>query len=250
MRIDTRRRWGTGLLAAAILVGLSASLAPPASAIPPEFVEDDRVVTDSPRHSQAETPKSNGVYRIPYANGTAVEVSRDHRTHTPRDRIDMHGERSDSPYRIVAAAAGTIMYIVDGNTEDGGSCAENNYVWIEHGNGEWTKYTHIATNSVRGDANLDEGDTVSVGRFLGYEDDIGCASREHLHFEVAIPDDPGDPIEPSGGYIIGKNRVPRVCWIPGGAYVADETYTARSCTPPPETPPEGGNGGGPRRHIP
>jgi hypothetical protein len=208
-------------------------LAPPSDAIPLDFIDDDRVVvTDPPKHAQAKTPKSQGVYRIPYANGTGVEVSRDHHTHTPRDRIDMHGVSGNEPYRIVAAAAGEIMFIVDSNTEDGGSCDDNNYVWIKHTNGEWTKYSHLATGSVRGDAGLDEGDAVSAGRFLGYEDDIGCASGEHLHFEVAIPDDPTDPIEPSGGYIIGKNRVPRVCWIPGGVYVDGETYTAKSCTPP------------------
>jgi hypothetical protein len=114
-------------------------------------------------------------------------------------------------YKIVAARAGTIYKIVDSfseNRPDGDPC-NNNYVWIRHGT-EWTKYSHLQKDSVRGTAGLREGDTVAAGRFLGYEDDVGCANGQHLHFEVAVPTDPADPIN-SQGFIKGTNRVPRMC---------------------------------------
>ena len=47
-------------------------------------------------YSQTFKP-STGVYRIPYANGTNVHVSRDHQTHTPLNRVDMHGH-DGAPY--------------------------------------------------------------------------------------------------------------------------------------------------------
>ena len=47
------------------------------------------------------------------------------------------------------------MAIVDDNEEPTSS---NNYVWIRHANGEWTKYTHFETDSV--DDDLDVGDVV------------------------------------------------------------------------------------------
>ena len=61
----------------------------------------------------------------------------------------------------------------------------NNYVWIRHENGEWTKYTHFRTNSVVVNVN----DDVVAGQKLGVEGDVGVASGQHVHFEVAEIDD-------------------------------------------------------------
>ena len=287
-------------------------------------------------------PISTAVYRIPYADGTQVTVTRDHHTHAPAgDRIDMVG--SAPPATVVAAASGTVMAIVDihGNSNGNGdgldlngaagtllndgvtphsdvfehSCQDatedfdndnqfdpgedldgdgvfddpilnstvigrcqnyNNYVWLRHANGEWTKYTHMATGSVSGGpGNLSVGDTVLVGQTLGIEADIGSAGGRHLHHEVAVPTNAGDdtpfsgpfviaPIPgggnappgggaPSGyyagGFIQGTNRVPLVCDIPGNLYADSntnpnpgaDTFTANPCT---NTAPTA-DGGGP-----
>lgn len=187
-------------------------------------------------------PLSDGVYRIPYENDTDIRVTRDHLTHSPaRDRIDMVGINAGPLYSIVAAADGTIRFIEDSNDINCTSneevapakCADfNNYVWIEHANGEWTKYTHFVTDSVTVDAGLSEGDFVVAGTVLGFEGEIGFAFGEHLHFEVAIPDDPSDPIQVLGGFIIGSNRVPFICDIPGNIFVKGSTYTAADCGEP------------------
>jgi hypothetical protein len=86
--------------------------------------------------------ESQGVYRIPYQAGTKVRVNRDHFTHDPLRRYDMKAT-GGGPYRIAAAADGVIRFIVDGFTENrpGASPCNNNYVWIEHPTGEWTKYS-------------------------------------------------------------------------------------------------------------
>jgi murein DD-endopeptidase MepM/ murein hydrolase activator NlpD len=100
-----------------------------------------------------------------------------------------------------------------------GLCSQyNNYVWIEHPNGEWTKYTHFATGSVTAN-NWQVGDWINVGEVLGIESDIGFASGRHLHFEVGLPNDPTDltPFTRLGGFMVrqtnsfGINLVPRVC---------------------------------------
>src|SRR5262245_42598780 len=57
---------------------------------------------------------SSGIYRIPFANGTEVEVTNDHFTHCPRGRIDMVGNNGSS---IVAAADGWIRHIEDNHTQ-------------------------------------------------------------------------------------------------------------------------------------
>ncbi|WP_428265635.1 peptidoglycan DD-metalloendopeptidase family protein [Haliangium sp.] len=172
---------------------------------------------------------SQGLYAIPYEPGTSVKVTRDHISHTPANRIDMHGT-SGGPYRVTAAAHGTVRFIEDSHNVNGG-CENNNYVWIEHDNGEWTKYSHIEQYSASSDAGLSVGDYVMAGQFLGIEGNIGCASGDHVHFEVAIPDDPADPINPVGGYIKGDNLIPRVCGIDGQLFVAGTTYVVPDVRP-------------------
>jgi hypothetical protein len=178
---------------------------------------------------------SAGTYRIPYQSGTNVEVTRDHLSHEPPTRIDMHGVDGDEPYRIVAAADGVIRFLVDRFSEqrpDRTPC-NNNYVWIEHDNGEWTKYSHMRHRSTSRDAGLAVGDRVRAGTFLGFEGAVGCAHGEHLHFEVGVPIDPDDPID-DDGFLRGgsaRNRIPRICGISGQTFVDGETYRAASCTP-------------------
>ncbi len=287
-------------------------------------------------------PTSAATYRIPYADGTGITVTRDHHNHggppgnnAGNNRVDMVGD--NPPVNIVAAASGTVMAIVDihgdgqnagdglgngvdinGNagqllldgvtphtdaaehscqdTEDAngngvldggedvngngtlettvpnmlviGTCQQyNNYVWLRHPNGEWSKYSHLATGSVTGaPGNLSVGDTVTVGQVLGIESDIGRAGGRHLHHEIAWPNNltddtpfnngsfvpgvipgggqappPGSPPGTpngyyAGGFIQGVNRAPIVCDIPGNLYAdnstspGNNTFTANPCT--------------------
>ncbi|HUM48249.1 MAG TPA: hypothetical protein PLD84_15065, partial [Chitinophagales bacterium] len=58
---------------------------------------------------------SKGIYRLPYVDGTEIEVTCDHLSHCPRGRIDMVGTDGDisGNYHIAAAADGHIRAIVD-----------------------------------------------------------------------------------------------------------------------------------------
>ena len=179
--------------------------------------------------------KSKGVYRIPYADGTSVEVTNDHLKHSPPGRIDMHGEGGGKPYKIVAAADGTIRFIVDSfskqvDSSSGEPCT-NNYVWIEHANGEWTKYSHMQQDSTTKKAKLKVGQFVKAGAYLGDEGQVGCASGPHLHFEVGAPK-ADDPVTVTGGFLKDnadskRNRIPRICGISGGIFASGKTYEAR-----------------------
>ncbi len=62
----------------------------------------------------------------------------------------------------------------------------NNFIWIEHPNGEWSKYTHIRRNSADNLGRF-EGESVNAGDEIGIEGDVGIASGPHVHFEVAVP---------------------------------------------------------------
>lgn len=175
---------------------------------------------------------SRGIYRIPFADGTDVTVTNDHLNHCPRGRIDMLGDDGDD---IAAAADGWVRWIEDDNSTQC-DCSQNfclnNYIWIEHPNGEWTKYTHMQYHSVP--ASVDVGDWVTAGTLLGTEGEVGCASGVHLHFEVAQPVDTNTLVfDPDGGYIDGdwaKNMIPVFCDITNNIFSDGATYTAGDCS--------------------
>jgi hypothetical protein len=205
---------------------------------------------------------SEGVYRIPYDDGIGVTVTGDHHDHSPVNRIDMSAGTGQP---IVAAGSGIIRAIVDFNgnfpgagdgvdkfgnpqndalehsCQDGtpaipnsvvvGLCQEyNNYVWIEHPNGEWTKYTHMGTGTVTA-LGWVVGMQINVGDVLGLEGDVGRASGSHLHHEVGVPTNPNDltPFSTLGGFIQGINVVPYVCDIPTNLYATGAAYVANPC---------------------
>jgi murein DD-endopeptidase MepM/ murein hydrolase activator NlpD len=155
--------------------------------------------------------------------------------HGWKDRAASYSGGS-KPYKIVAAASGTIIAIEDGFSEqqdsDTATQCNNNYVWIEHPNGEWTKYSHMTKGSTTGKAGLKVGDKVKAGQYPGDEGAVGCAGGVHLHFEgarVAAT----DPITTVGGFVTDnagskRNRITRICGIPGGVCDGGETYTARA----------------------
>ncbi len=179
--------------------------------------------------AQADTlPVSLGRYRLPYANATEVRAINDHTNHpSALNRIDLGG-LGGGPYVIVAAAPGWLRIIEDDNTlwcpaatginpDPCGAlpptqCCErsdiscnsgcrNNYVWIEHPNGEWTKYSHMNTGSVAANGHQ-LNDFVASGEALGIQGRIGFAGGPHLHFEVARPHD-GIASFASDGFLVG-----------------------------------------------
>jgi hypothetical protein len=92
--------------------------------------------------------------------------------------------------------------------------APNNYVWIEHPNGEWTKYTHMQFGSVTA-AGRFIGECVDAGTPLGLEGDVGIAGGPHVHFEVAVPK-----------YVEGGTISE---WFSGGWLRCDECNCAGAC---------------------
>ncbi len=208
---------------------------------------------------------AQGEYRMPYANGTVVDVVTDHVTHsTPHAYMyDVVAQNAATP-AIVAAAPGWVRFIEDDNEEP---TLNNNYVWIEHPYpfcptdasrdnwpgkpanydstcipcdrefcNEWTTYAHMTKNSVRDDAGLSEGQWVEAGDFLGYEDRVGDASGDHLHWHVAVI--PPDTQPTFNGYYldyvndtgIQPEVIPIVCHAGGQSVLwRFGVYTAAGC---------------------
>lgn len=196
------------------------------------------ILAVGPAVAQRSAPvqSSQSLYRLPYADGTTIEVFDDVATHRPVGRTDLFAVDGRRPYRVVVAAAGRIMAIQDGYSEQqsGRAASEcrNNFVWIAHPNGEWTNYSHLAHGSVTGRAGRRVGDWVEAGADLGDEGAVGCAMLDHVHFEVAVPrrDAPID----AGGFLNDNSdgvrlRIPRFCGVAGQRVRKGERYSAVPC---------------------
>jgi hypothetical protein len=160
-------------------------------------------------YCQPEFELSRNISRMPFASGFTILINQDHNTHSPVGRYDMEGTDFGDVcdvYPIVAIAGGIVRHVVDvHDTSCTNGCGIfNNYVWIEHVNGEWSKYTHFSQGSVT-QAGISVGDTICAGTFLGYECYVGSTSpayNEHLHFELRRPNNPTNPpIDPAGGFL-------------------------------------------------
>ncbi|MEZ4425874.1 MAG: M23 family metallopeptidase [Gemmatimonadota bacterium] len=187
-------------------------------------------------------PNSMFVYRLPYEDGTDVEVWQDHETHPLPYALDLAGQNDDPTYRIVAARPGTVRFIRDQfstNCDPDVTSCFNNFVWIQHAPGEeWTKYSHVAEGSVTSappdGAGLVVGSEVVAGQWIGNEGNVGMATGEnmgrHLHFEVVIPDDP-ETAQPTGtvGDFPYDARIPRFCVGGDGILVKDDIHEAGPC---------------------
>lgn len=163
---------------------------------------------------------SNGEYRIAYRNGTKVRVTSDILSHigSGPGKIDMSGVQAGPDYEIVAARSGVIKRLVDTNAEP---TQQANLVYLEHADGEWSKYVHFKTGTVTSRGHK-IGDFVAAGTVLGLEGYVGLADGDHLHFEVAVPNDPDNAT-----YWVSRNPV--VCGIPGNAIFRQQTYSATGC---------------------
>ena len=86
---------------------------------------------------------------------------------------------------IVAPAAGTVVYAVDGVHDNkpgemNRMFVPGNIVVIRHSDGEYSLFAHFKQNSIR----VKFGDKVTPGQIIGLCGNSGNSSEPHLHFQV------------------------------------------------------------------
>ncbi len=103
--------------------------------------------------------------------------------------IDIAGGSNVGVIPVIASKSGTVVYPTSssqtgyadngylGNNDGGGY---GNYVIIDHGDGTYTLYAHLARNSIT----VMAGDTVSQGQVIAKLGHSGSSTGPHLHFEV------------------------------------------------------------------
>lgn len=108
--------------------------------------------------------------------------------------IDLVGEGSTLDY-IIAFADGVV-------TISKYSSSAGEYVQIDHGNGNYTRYLHMK----KGSRTVKVGDKVTKGQILGYMGATGNVTGAHLHFDISIN---GKYVDPQP-YLMGEKAFKEV----------------------------------------
>ena len=142
----------------------------------------------------AETTNSNGVE---FALGTPVSVqitsyfgsSESFRNGSGHGAIDISNPNGIGKVPVIASKAGTVVYPTSKaqtSYADNGYIGNNdgwgygNHVIIDHGDGIYTLYAHMAKDSIT----VMSGDTVAQGQVIGKIGNSGNSTGTHLHFEM------------------------------------------------------------------
>ena len=108
--------------------------------------------------------------------------------------IDLVGEGSTLDY-IIAFDDGVV-------TISKNSASAGEYVQIDHGNGNYTRYLHMK----KGSRTVKVGDKVLQGQVLGYMGATGNVTGAHLHFDIKVN---GSYVDPAP-YLEGKKSFEKV----------------------------------------
>ena len=110
---------------------------------------------------------------------------------------------------IIAAKSGVVVYpeSLEGNNVGDGiySAGYGNYVIIQHSDGNYTLYGHLAANSIT----VKSGDYVEQGQVIAKMGSSGYSTGTHLHFEIRIGENSNSAaVKTVGTYIFTDNPRP------------------------------------------
>lgn len=184
--------------ALALAAGAAVGVAAPASAW--TMPGSGPVIAE---HESAEP--STGVYRMPFVDGTDLSVVVAEAPGVATGLIAADGAA------VVAAASGWVRAV--------GAEPDAAYVWIEHANGEFTRYAGFTPAEA-----LAEGAWVDAGAVLGR-----AGAGRAIAWDVAAPSSAARPLSwraGDGALQDGVRLDPQLCGAAGGALAAGEMRAA------------------------
>ncbi len=125
------------------------------------------------------------VYNLPFKKGKSYRVDQGYGgafSHQNQFALDFNLKEGDE---IFAAREGTVTEIVENFNQHCSSaeCAKmNNKIIIMHSDGTFAEYAHLQQYGV--EVNL--GDQIKKGQFIGYSGNTGFSKGPHLHFSVFL----------------------------------------------------------------
>ncbi len=126
---------------------------------------------------------TNFKYYLPFGKGNTFWLSQGYNGATSHQNENALDFKMPMGTKIYAARGGVVVDIEESYSKSCTTpeCADyNNFILIYHSDGTFAEYTHIKKNG----ANVNIGDQVKIGEFIGYSGDVGWATGPHLHFIV------------------------------------------------------------------
>ncbi len=123
------------------------------------------------------------IYTLPFEIGKTQQIYQGYNgkfSHQDKNCLDFNLKIDD---KIYAAREGIVVETVE---EYNQSCASEtcskfgNRIIIMHSDGTFAEYVHLKQNGVE----INEGDAIEKGQFLGYSGNTGWSNGPHLHFSV------------------------------------------------------------------
>lgn len=122
-------------------------------------------------------------YLLPFPPGEAYELTQGNcgaESHGGRFRYAFDF-RMPVGTPVIAARSGVVVTVRDGNPDGTRRTGDENFLIIEHVDGELSRYIHLRQHGVL----VDEGDRVAAGDTVARSGNSGRSSFPHLHFDVA-----------------------------------------------------------------
>jgi len=169
--------------------------------------------------------QSFGGHKLPWPAGQIGYVTtKDGDGHEHQVDFDILGRSVSGD--VYASKPGTVVFVKESSSS--GCCAfscwqQANIVVVQHSDGEYSWYVHLAYNSVP----VSVGDTIGFGTKVGIEGDTGYACGVHLHYMASSGHtpwtDPSDPYAAPWGTGITTVDFAEVSWadmVVGQGYIS------------------------------
>ncbi|MBQ4822186.1 M23 family metallopeptidase [Aquimarina sp. MMG016] len=130
-----------------------------------------------------DTYDKNFKYYLPFGKGKSYWLSQGYNGSTSHQNENALDFKMDMGTKIYAARDGIVVDIEESFSKSctNPECAKsNNYIVVYHSDGTFAEYTHIRKNG----AEVEVGDKIKIGQFIGYSGNVGWATGPHLHFIV------------------------------------------------------------------
>jgi len=105
---------------------------------------------------------------------------------------------------VIAARDGVVYALRQGRPNGTRRVGDENYVFIEHADGEISRYIHLTTDGVL----VDRGERVSRGDTIALSGNSGRSAFPHLHFDVSRGCGTESCVNVSAAFLNAKPAIP------------------------------------------
>jgi hypothetical protein len=128
-------------------------------------------------------PDVHYLYELPFETAKRYRVSQGYNGKFSHRGVNAIDFSLDVGEKVFAARGGIVYKVEDRHSKacNHSSCQEyNNFITVYHSDGTFSEYSHLKQHGVQ----VNAGQEIQAGDFIGYSGNTGWSSGPHLHFVV------------------------------------------------------------------